>query len=597
MLREDRAAVAHPSDGAGRASLVVDGSTVPAVAGQPGRWRIEFQTGPLGIAVGGAIYLQVSPFWGWSTPQAVDPELPGFTLVTTEAAGVELDAETVDQQLLQIEIGGRPLAAGERVLIEYGAGSRGARADSYAESASTFWLAVDGDGDGRRRLLESSPAVEVVAGAPARLVLLLPATAAPGDRVPVTVAVLDAAGNAGAPFAGTVELESDAVLETPSAVRLEPEDRGRIRLEARAPREGTIRLRARTDSGLAATSNPLVVSDRPRVVWADLHGHSAFSDGSGTPRDYFTYARDVAALEVVALTDHDSWGLEPLATHPNRWTEILTEAEHFDRPGSFVALAGFEWTNWIFGHRHVLFFSAGGQVFDSLDTRFEQPAGLWSALRGSAALTVAHHSAGGPIAVDWRARPDRELEPISEIVSVHGSSEAPDSPHPIYSPVEGNFVRDLLDRGERLGFVGSGDSHDGHPGLAHLGSPRFAGLAGIVSESLDRPAILAALGARAAYATNGPRIVLRTTLGGEPMGATVREQHEASLTVEVAAVAPVARVDIVRSGVVEPRQECRGELDCVIEHGLELLRPGEYLYVRVVQEDGGAAWSSPFFVE
>jgi len=27
------------------------------------------------------------------------------------------------------------------------------------------------------------------------------------------------------------------------------------------------------------------------------------------------------------------------------------------------------------------------------------------------------------------------------------------------------------------------------------------------------------------------------------------------------------------------------------------LRPGEYLYVRAVQQDGGAAWSSPFFVD
>jgi len=32
------------------------------------------------------------------------------------------------------------------------------------------------------------------------------------------------------------------------------------------------------------------------------------SDGTGTPEDYFAYARDVAALDVIALTDHDHWG-------------------------------------------------------------------------------------------------------------------------------------------------------------------------------------------------------------------------------------------------------------------------------------------------
>ena len=86
---------------------------------------------------------------------------------------------------------------------------------------------------------------------------------------------------------------------------------------------------------------------------------------------------------------------------------------------------------------------------------FDTPAELWDSLRGEPALTIAHHSAGGPIAVDWSFAPDPVLVPITEIVSVHGSSESLDSPGAIYSPVPGNFVRDVLARGYRLGFVGS----------------------------------------------------------------------------------------------------------------------------------------------
>ena len=94
-------------------------------------------------------------------------------------------------------------------------------------------------------------------------------------------------------------------------------------------------------------------------------------------------------------------------------------------------------------------------------------------LTGRQALTFAHHSAGGPIATNWDYPPDPELEPVTEVVSVHGSSEAPDTPLMIYSPAPGNFVRDVLDRGFRLGLVGSGDGHDGHPGLAQpAGIPR-----------------------------------------------------------------------------------------------------------------------------
>ena len=42
-------------------------------------------------------------------------------------------------------------------------------------------------------------------------------------------------------------------------------------------------------------------------------------------------------------------------------------------------------------------------------------------------------------------------------------------------------------------------------------------------------------------------------------------------------------------------RELLGELR--LEEPIEGLEGGEYLYVRVVQADGGAAWSSPFFVD
>ena len=109
---------------------------------------------------------------------------------------------------------------------------------------------------------------------------------------------------------------------------------------------------------------------------------------------------------------------------------------------------------------------------------------------------------------------------MTEIVSVHGSSEAPDAPAVIHEPVAGHFVRDALARGYRLGFVGSGDSHDGHPG-AFTTDPAEGGLAAILSEELTREGVLRALRARRVYATNGARIVLRVALGGAPMGGVV----------------------------------------------------------------------------
>ncbi|HEX9734692.1 MAG TPA: DUF3604 domain-containing protein [Thermoanaerobaculia bacterium] len=608
-LAADLEAVRHPSDGGGRAWLE---AASPAVVSSPGRWTIRYQAGPLGIDAGGSVFLQVSPFWGWSTPQTVRPEALGYTEVTTAAAGLELEAQTLDEQLLGIRVGPRRMEAGEELRIVYGAGP-GARADRFAEGDSRFWIAVDGDGDGVRKLLADSPGVAVAPGPPARLALTLPSAARPGEPVRVTVAVLDARGNAGVlfagevRFAGTVDDEPLAPAALPAALRLAAADAGRKTIAWTPPGEGVVRLAASVDD-LTVESNPLqVAAAAGRILWGDLQNHSSFSDGSATPEEHFLYARDVAALDLYALTDHDHWGMLFLDQQPAMWQHVRELTRRFHEPGRFVTLLGFEWTNWVYGHRHVLYFEDDeGEdrvgIVSSVDPATDEPRELWAALAGRKALTIAHHTAGGPIATDWTIAPDPRFEPVTEIVSVHGSSEAPDSPGLIHQPVPGNFVRDALARGYRLGFLGSSDGHDGHPGLAHLASPS-GGLAAILAEEATRGAVYEALMARHVYATNGPRIVLRASFGGHRIGAEVELGGGGGPipgipadTLVVQAIAPgeIERLDVVRSGQVEGFL-CEGRRRCSLSVALTELRAGEYVYVRLVQTDGGAAWTSPFY--
>jgi hypothetical protein len=603
LLKDDLAAKRSPSDGGGRAWLE-PGPEGPArvKAGSSARFRLVFEVGRLGIAKEGAIFLQVSPFWGWSTPQVEDSEAPGYTTVEASASDIELKPRTVGPQLLAIQVAGRPLVAGERVTLVYGAGPEGASTDRYAEQGSRFWFAVDGDGDGVRAVLPDSPVVEVLPGDPAQLVVTLPSTARPGERVPVTLALLDGQGNAGIQAAAEIRFrEPSPGLELPARVALAPADRGRKTVFGIAREPGIVRLNADGPDGLSAESNPLLVArEGPRVLWGDLHGHSNFSDGTGTPEQYFEYARDVSGLDVAALTDHDHWGVLLLDAHPEMWDEIQRQTRRFHEPGRFVTLLGYEWTSWIQGHRHVLHFEDQAKLLSSLDPDYESPVQLWRALAGKPALTFAHHSAGGPVATNWAIPPDPVLEPITEIVSAHGSSEAPDSPEPIYDPVDGNFVRDALGRGYRFGFIGSGDSHDGHPGLVQLAAPT-GGLAAILSEELTREGVLAALRARRVYATSGARILLRTALGAHPMGTSIEVPPGGSasepLFVSVISPQPLERVDLIRSGRVVDSIELAGERDVSLERRVSDLRPGEYVYVRAVQRDGDAAWSSPIYID
>jgi hypothetical protein len=601
QLREDRAAERHPADGGGRAWIEQsEGEKPRASAGRPGSWVLIYEAGPLGVAEGGAIGLQVSPFWGWSSPQVRNEQGPGFTTVTAldEEDGLQLKADTWGDRLLGIEVRGRALRPKERVRIHYGAGPAGALADRYAEEASRLWITVDGDGDGVRGLLEDSPTLQVLAGPPAGLILSLPGTLAPGERAELTIAAVDASGNAGMPLRGTVELEvlPPGLLIEPSA-RFTDEDRGRIRVGFSAPEEGLFRVRARGPDGLLGQSNPLLVSSSvPKVLFGDLHGHSALSDGTGSPDDYYRYAREVAGLDFAAITDHDRWGMRFLDERPELVQQLLEAGRDHHRVGEFVTVLGYEWTSWIHGHRHVLFFEDRLEILSSLDPRYEHPTGLWEALRGRPVLTVPHHSGGGPIPTDWSIPPDPELEPLVEVTSVHGASEAMDAPGSIYSAVPGSFARDALDRGYRLGFMGGGDSHDGHPGLAWLASNQ-GGLVAVLDAELSRAGLLEALRSRRCYATNGSRTLLFTTLDGQPMGSRLEPAPTRSLVLFAVGDAPLAAVDVVRSGRIVQQLEAGGQplIQATLE--LEQLQEGEYLYVRVRQQNGGLAISSPFFLQ
>jgi len=658
---EERMRPDHPADRAGRFWLEsvttpappgaseaaasappvpASGETPSLRAGSRHRFAFGFEVGPPGIAPGGAIFLLVDPFWYWSESQSGDPDAPGFT--TARLQGPENGARLVPAGLPGgFRVEGRGLAAGERIELVYGAGAAGAAVDRYAERGAEIRVGLDADADGQRAWLPDPVAVDVVANAPAELVVIGPAEVEPGAAFELNLALVDAVGNRASWPAATFDESGRSrarftIESLPAATQAPASGLGtqtslaasdaphRARLTAPSA-EGTLRLRLRGAGPLEAfqADPPPIVVRRAatRLVWADLHGHTRYSDGTGSPDDYFRYAREVARLDAIALTDHDHWGIDAFDESPARQAEVLALAKRHNAPGVFVTLPGYEWTSWLHGHRHVLSFDDTLTVHSSVDPATDRPDELWQALRGKPVLTFAHHSAGDPVATNWHYAPDPELEPVTEIASVHGMSEALDAPAPIGGAIPGNFVRDVLLHGARLGFIGSGDSHDGHPGLAELASGQ-SGLAGLFVEALDRPGLHAALRARRSFATNGIRPWLAVSIDGVGMGGTLvagargaaasggAASGEHVLRIRYEATAPIERVELVRTGRLArlelPGAKSAGgaadaaptkHLSLDLERRIPELGPGEFHYVRIVQQDGGVAWSSPIFVD
>ncbi|MDG2052033.1 MAG: CehA/McbA family metallohydrolase [Myxococcota bacterium] len=607
LLTADQAAPRSPSDGGGQARIV-EGPHLGVPAATPTKITLEYEAGPLGIAEGGVVFLQPSPFWDWDPPQIRNPVGAAYTTVSTSAEGVELETNDASGAFLAVTIRGRALAPGEKIRFIYGDGPVGARVDRYAEQDSPLYISVDGDGDGVRGLTHPSPHVDVLAHDPEQLHGVIRSTAEPGDPVRITVGALDALGNASPVQRGGIRLLGvPESVDLPEFIDLSGQENGHLTLTSTGWPEGIHRIQLEGTGdlqGLTAEVNPIVVREGiSRILWGDLHGHSQISDGTSTPDQYYDYARRVAGLDVTALTDHDHWGMDPLDANGSAWKSIRQSVQRYQEPERFVTLLGYEWTNWLHGHRHVLYFDHENdrEIYSSLDPNYDTPDELWAALRGQSALTFAHHSAGGPVSTNWRDYPpDPVLEPLTEIVSVHGSSEAADSPHPIHRPVAGNYVRDALNAGYPLGFIGSGDSHDGHPGLVQLADPGGAGgLAAIRSEALTREGVLEALRARRTYATDGARIWLDVRLDDAPMGSILESNADdppstQNLQVEVVGTAPIERIDLIRTGQIA-RVDGDGQLDLRLSRKIPRLGRGEYHYVRVIQRDGRTAWSSPIF--
>ncbi len=618
QMVEDKNLKPDPVDGAGTFVLVSQPDP-PAVAGTQGTYVLEYTAGPLGVAKGGALFFQVSPFWFWETPQVRDASNPGAenTRVETAAPAVVLRCENAGPQALKIEVGGAPLPAGSKVKITYGLQRTappfgGARVDAFAEAEESFFLWVDGDGNGTRALVKDEPRFRIRPGPSCDFVLHVPSEAAVGAEFEIALAFLDANVNAATDFTGEVALEGEG-LELPTPVAFGAADRGRKRVRAKATAEGVHRVVATARGAAAAprfaprTSNPLVVSAAPRrVLWADLHGHSCFSDGTGTPEDYYDYARNVAALDVAVLTDHDHWGIRKLDTSPELWQRIRKATEAANEPGRFTTLLGFEWTSWLYGHRHVLWFGdaaddATREVISSVDAATDSPQGLWAALRATKAraLTFPHHPAGEPVPIDWSIAPDPEFEPVVEITSVHGTSEEPNGPRLIGGARPGHFVRDALARGYRLGFVGSGDSHNGHPGLVHLDGP-CGGLAAIVADDDARGAIYQSLHRRLCWATTGPRIVVwfrrgATRMGGEFTAAAPNAADAPPYSGFAIGTVALSRVEFIKNGAIVAAREGDGTAQASLDWIDPAPAAGDAVYFRVLQSDGHAAWSSPIF--
>jgi len=629
-----------PENDRGKAVVIPDDDVM---VNTYGTWKIVYTVGKKGIAMGGGIVVHISPYWGWTPPQDSNQDYPGYTTVSTSNDKAKLDVLVGSPHYVVVRTNEVPLTYKQSITVIYGDSGRGkhpfgkAKCDKYAEDGEEFFIKVDTDGDGYFYPIKHQPRINILAGPAAALAVTASSLVETNTPFRITIAAVDHYDNRAKGYQGTINLSSTSLeIDIPRQCNFKHSDKGAKKLQCIIKKTGLYRIEVEDKkNGFKTESNPILCTDKPlnyHLYWGDIHGHSGLCDGTGTPDNYYQYAREVAGLDISALTTHDAHGFIPLDEDKETWNLIRKKTDSYYHHGEFVTFLGYEWTNWTYGHQHVLFlYSEEGEVFSFRDPKSATPDKLWECLKGKETITIPHHVGGGPIPCDWNFY-NPEFQPLTEICSVHGNCEYFNAPKGIYSPKKGHFVRYALARGYRLGIIASGDSHNGHPGRRDVGT-LTAGLMGVYAETLDRESIWKAFKKRRVYATSGARIILDFHINGHKMGEIVyftpseinprhlgqgeknnkfekglnphpnfpagftEENDVRDISGKVIGTDVIKEIVIVKNSSNLHTIQCQGMKKSIQYLDKSMLKDGDYYYLRIIQEDGEMAWSSPIWFE
>ncbi|MBI2892397.1 MAG: CehA/McbA family metallohydrolase [Deltaproteobacteria bacterium] len=338
---------------------------------------------------------------------------------------------------------------------------------------------------------------------------------------------------------------------------------------------------------------------RHPILFGDLHQHSAHSDGTGTADERYRMARERYGDDFAALSDHESFLGK--RTGPGEWSALEEVALRHDRPGRFATIFAYEWTASMFpgpGHKVVYLPRPGRTVLSRDDPGTKDGAGLLARVRSLGGLAFPHH-------VGWTGADvpshDPRVQTCWELCSCHGCYEYPgNEPIAHRGALEGQFIRENLDRGLRFGLVASSDGHGliFHHGISRKRDAFRTGLTAVLAPAIGRAQILAALRARRCYATSGAKIGLWWSADGHPMGSVVRTDGAVRLRARVLGTAAVTQVSVVTNGgVLHEAHRTDREISVDLTAEVPAARGWAYYYLRVVQEDGEMAWSSPIWAE
>ncbi len=241
-------------------------------------------------------------------------------------------------------------------------------------------------------------------------------------------------------------------------------------------------------------SSPVDPGVQMNFYFGNLHSHTSFSDGAGTPDQAFEWARNTAGYDFYAITDH----AEQISSSEWNTTGGSADAKNVD--GQFVAIRGFEWSNPQFGHINVYNTSGYTGAVDTYD-----PDDFYAWIDNNDGLAQFNHPGREPKAFQDLAYKSSVSDNFFAIETGNKGAGNNDGE---YLP----YLTTALKNGWRIAPANNQDNHS-----LSTNSHRSV----IIAPALTRGVLLEALRERRLYSSDDPDMELSFKSGDFWMGSNI----------------------------------------------------------------------------
>ncbi len=282
-----------------------------------------------------------------------------------------------------------------------------------------------------------------------------------------------------------------------------------------------------------------------KVFFGNLHSHTSYSEGYGTPREAYKHARDVAKLDFLALTEHNhaeavgddnkGIGLDHALYNGAGAESLISVAKAMTQDGAFVALYGQEFST-ISSGNHVNVFDVGEVIgvpkgrFDELlrflgdhkDSAGRPAVVMFNHPKNTLELLAREYGRDDFNGVqDWVKR----MGAVTRLIQIiNGPGQVGGDDHRPARPDEEAF-RKFLNMGYKLAPTADQDNHKKNWGTA---TPARTA---VVATELTKEKVLDALRHRHVYATEDKNLRVVIKVNGRLCGDVLPVPASSNLTI------------------------------------------------------------------